>query len=510
MDGKVKKNWWEQFLPQGGIGSTPRQVATTGSATGVYNYNPNTMVQGGSGATSGLPLVETPETPKFNFGDASAASMQNQTQSWLNTYNNMQAGPIGGKVNVPPLSGTLGGPSGVGEDSEGTDWTGLFESYKQAGLDAAAAARAAREKAAEKTFEARTRYAQEQQRLNRLASQQARAQVSENTFMQENALRQSAASRGLGGSGLEQLGLVQQRMATGKQLNQLVQQELSANTELRNYLSEKVADRETALSEAEAAYEVQKYKIVGENLENIKYLDSIEYRDRVLASQEQTADEAAERFNVDSEEQLILSLANPGLDDYTKIALAKLATQAKTITPEREEELLSGYLGSAAGDIIYQDQFDWTLPLTLAAAFGTTSGLAAGQAGAVAGSVVPGAGTGIGGIAGIVGGTIAGTAAGFGLGVLAELGVDWASKLISDQATYIFTVDGTKWQGTAAEAVNKTSPDSLVYAYRNRMGYQDIQPVMKNNKIVFRINGKDFENYNKAENEWRLSGMGVK
>ena len=43
-------------------------------------------------------------------------------------------------------------------------------------------------------------------------------------MMQERALLQGAQQRGLGGSGLEQLGRTQQRMAVGQNLNQLSQQ----------------------------------------------------------------------------------------------------------------------------------------------------------------------------------------------------------------------------------------------------------------------------------------------
>jgi hypothetical protein len=64
--------------------------------------------------------------------------------------------------------------------------------------------------------------------------QQALQQISEQDFMQQRALTQGAQARGLGGSGLEQLGRTQARMQTGQQLNQLSQQ---YGDQLQGYLN---------------------------------------------------------------------------------------------------------------------------------------------------------------------------------------------------------------------------------------------------------------------------------
>jgi len=64
--------------------------------------------------------------------------------------------------------------------------------------------------------------------------QQALQQISEQDFMQQRALMQGAQARGLGGSGLEQLGRTQARMQTGQQLNQLSQQ---YGDQLQGYLN---------------------------------------------------------------------------------------------------------------------------------------------------------------------------------------------------------------------------------------------------------------------------------
>jgi hypothetical protein len=71
-------------------------------------------------------------------------------------------------------------------------------------------------------------------RKTELAFQQARQQISEQDFMQQRSLIQGAQARGLGGSGLEQLGRTQARMQTGQQLNQLSQQ---YGDQLQGYLN---------------------------------------------------------------------------------------------------------------------------------------------------------------------------------------------------------------------------------------------------------------------------------
>jgi hypothetical protein len=66
-----------------------------------------------------------------------------------------------------------------------------------------------------------------------LAFQEARQQISQDDFMNQRALTQGAASRGLGGSGLEQLARTQQRMQTGKQISGLTEAQTAGSEETR-------------------------------------------------------------------------------------------------------------------------------------------------------------------------------------------------------------------------------------------------------------------------------------
>jgi hypothetical protein len=98
---------------------------------------------------------------------------------------------------------------------------------------------------------ARLKRKEEQLRLTDLAKKQqlafsqGRQALSEQAFEQERALLAGAAARGVGGSGLEQLARVQQRMATGKGINQLAQQE-SLNMESVSAQSKLASDVETS------------------------------------------------------------------------------------------------------------------------------------------------------------------------------------------------------------------------------------------------------------------------
>lgn len=513
MDGS-NKNWWEQFLKGSKQPSVTKGM--TSSYTGLGGTRPtNTNFVAPGTAESQKQMGMPTSTPSMTTGGQTVGAAMtgfNPYQASADAARNAQvSGAFDNIVKIPDqVSSDLDEIILEQEGQEGRNWTSLFNAYQAAGLSAAQATKAAQQKAAEKTYEAQLARAQEQARQNRLASQQARQQISEQDFMQQRALTQAAAARGLSGSGVEQLGRVQARTATGQQINQLVQQEIAANTDLRNYLGQIDAQRETGISNAEATYQTQLFKLAGDDIEQLKYLDSVEYRDKVFAWQEENAKQEAARWKVDKEEQLLLYLANPDVDDYTKVALAKLAKQAGTIDETREKELLNGYLGAAAGDFILQKEFDWTLPLTLAAAGALTIGAKGAAIGATGGTfAAPGAGTLLGTIGGGALGALFGGAAGLAAGTLGQLGIDFGAENLGQtlNANFSFTnpATGSKWRGTGAEAIDKNNVNSLVYVYRNRAGYDAIQPIIKDRKIKFLVNGKEFNTYNEAEKDWNLS-----
>ena len=73
-----------------------------------------------------------------------------------------------------------------------------------------------------------------QARKDALAFQEAGRQISEKDFFRQRQLMQGAQSRGLGGSGLEQLAQTQSRMATGQQISSLTQAQAESGKEARS------------------------------------------------------------------------------------------------------------------------------------------------------------------------------------------------------------------------------------------------------------------------------------
>ena len=73
-----------------------------------------------------------------------------------------------------------------------------------------------------------------QARKDALAFQEAGRQISEKDFFRQRQLMQGAQSRGLGGSGLEQLAQTQSRMATGQQISSLAQAQAESGKEARS------------------------------------------------------------------------------------------------------------------------------------------------------------------------------------------------------------------------------------------------------------------------------------
>ena len=393
----------------------------------------------------------------------------------------------GGETDLDAGDGTFTGTT------QGTDFNALFEQYMAAGLSAANAAQAARRQAAENTYQAQLRNAQTQGKQNQLAAQLARQQISEQDFMQQRALMQGAQSRGLGGSGLEQLGRTQARMQTGQNINQLVNQEIAANEGLRNYLGDIEAKRDTALAEADAQAEAAKFSLVGGNIDNMMKLDEIQFRNKTFEWQKENAAEAAKRADLQSSIDLMTVLNDPNVNSGVKKAITAMMIDAGIVSEEEGNSMFSNAAGDGAGDAIIKDKFNWASALAGSGA-GALSG---GAVGATIGSfILPGIGSavgaGIGATAGAIGGFFAGERAADGVNKNLNLKVKFTDS------------NGNTWTGTGKEAIDKNDRNSLVYQFRNRASYNDIQPfIATNGNINFRVGNQTFDTYNKADTFWQ-------
>lgn len=167
---------------------------------------------------------------------------------------------------------------------------------------------------------ARLKRKEEQMRLTdlakrqQLAFRQGRQVLSEGQFEQERGLLAGAAARGVGGSGLQQLARVQQRMATGKGISQLAQQE-ALNMESISQQGKLAADVEAASINKARAKELEtKTTLAGQLYAGTE--EARRYEDGV-AKDEARYQEGRSEFQRGTEDAAftgVLDLVNQGTD----------------------------------------------------------------------------------------------------------------------------------------------------------------------------------------------------
>jgi hypothetical protein len=173
------------------------------------------------------------------------------------------------------------------------------------------------------------------------AYQQGLQQISEQDFMQQRALTQGAQARGLGGSGLEQLGRTQARMQTGQQLNQLSQ---NYGDQLQGYLNTQLGIEEklaTALS-GNALTEmgnINEAEIESLNLQWTQEQQNWSREDRAKFDTEQGAAHFADLF---------AALKGAGEDAQQRGILKE--TYSKLLPPATVDRLMGMTSSGAAGD----------------------------------------------------------------------------------------------------------------------------------------------------------------
>jgi hypothetical protein len=135
---------------------------------------------------------------------------------------------IGANAVVVDNEDTLGGGDTLGVGSTSTSRVKTKDLNAQTLFDAENKLynelRKYQEATATNTSEAQRRALEQSVKKSQLEFQQMRNAMMESGFTQDRALLQGAQQRGLGGSGLEQLGRTQQRIGLGQNLNQLSQQ----------------------------------------------------------------------------------------------------------------------------------------------------------------------------------------------------------------------------------------------------------------------------------------------
>ena len=470
-------------------------------------------------AASGIKPPTTSSSGSLSFFDPYAASLDAQIAAAGPVYQaNLErqqqfaqqqstrpptAEDFGG-VSLPGGTTSTGGPGSDILSGEG-DWISMFQALRAAGVDAAEASQIARREAAQATYDAQLKNAQTAAKQNQLAAQQARQQIAEGSFTQERQLLQAASQRGLGGSGIEQLAQTQQRIGSGQQINQLVQQEMLGNEKLQNYLGDVEAQKNTKLAEADAQYYNDLFKLAGNDLENVKFLDSTQYRDKVFEWQKQNAADITTNNNLNTRLDLIRLLESPDLSDNGKKSVAAMMLEAGKIGDQEANDLLDQYLGNAAGDKLVKGSFDWTTAvitgglvaagIAAAIAFPAVSGglmtaALGGKAFGIGAALKIGSGA---AAAGFTGGTAAGALGGGISGLLQGLSGNISFRLS----------DGSEWKGSRADAIDKNNRNSVVVReFGSRQAFNDVEFVLDGTTVKYNYKGQTFDRFNDAQAAW--------
>jgi hypothetical protein len=296
-------------------------------------------------------------------------------------------------------------------------------------------------------------------------------------------------------------------MGTGRNINQLAQQEMLGNEKLMNYVSEVETKKGEKLAEADAQYYNNLFKLAGNDLENMKFLDSVAYRDKVFEWQKENAKEITDNNNLNTKLDLVGILENPNLSDAGKKSTIAMMLEGEKITQQEANDYLDQYLGTAAGDKIIKGKFDWTTAIAVGAlaavaitaavvfapliagtsvAAGLTAGIAGtAKAGAVAGALKVGS---------LAAGSVTAGAAGGGISGIVQR--------LSGNVSYRLS-DGTEWNGTRADAIDKNNPNSLVVReFGNRQAFKDMQFALEGTEVKIVYKGVSYDRFNDAQAVW--------
>ena len=145
----------------------------------------------------------------------------------------------------------------------------------------------------------------------------ARADLEEDAYMNMRAAQQSAASRGLGGSGLQQLAQLSSQIESGKQTSDLSKQ----NTETQNELTKALKDVEeqinTAISDANTE-ERNKITEIDANtasaIAQAQYQEEVRYQEALAAAAARNAATASSGSSIASDILGLLSSYDTSMD----------------------------------------------------------------------------------------------------------------------------------------------------------------------------------------------------
>jgi DNA-binding phage protein len=389
-------------------------------------------------------------------------------------------------VSAPSVTAGGAGTTGIAAPTftpptDSLDWTRNLAGVTAQGQALAGATRTAQQQNINTQYAEQLKAIQTAARQQQLSEQQARQQIAEQSFTRERQLLETAAQRGLGASGIEQLARVQQRTATGQQINQLAQQSGVQREQLANALSQASAQKGAALNQAEINYLTTNLQL---NQAQFQQGISLEDRERAnayqdfqarLASaefasgqdymkwQKDNSKEQARLLGVKNKQDVLAVLADPNLSEDWKNAWVQLNTDAGFITEAEGKDWISKNLKTIAPEE-GPKELDYT----------------------------------------------------------SILGTKAINLILKDRGqaneTTIWSVkkpDGTTSLLEGSAILDKNNPESPVYAFKDLPGYQQITPKFSSTiigpgapvKVFFTYNGKDYDTFAKASEQFRIAEL---
>lgn len=203
-----------------------------------------------------------------------------------------------------------------------------------------------------KRFQEDTVRNQELQRQNYMAG---RADLEEAAFMADRANRASAAARGIGGSGLQQLAQLQNLLAQGKEINTLAKENINVQADLRRQLAEKQEDTDTAIQDLLAS---EANQLAAIDADTASAIANLQYQERVRQEEaRQNAAAAASNYNLQlAQYQNELNSkygTGIGLLQSEEIALADNLIKANSLSGKKKKEAQEIALQNALDNINY-------------------------------------------------------------------------------------------------------------------------------------------------------------
>ena len=193
----------------------------------------------------------------------------------------------------------------------------------------------------------------------------ARADLEESNFMNNRSAIQSAAARGLGGSGLQQLAQLQNQISAGKETSNLANANISAQNDLAEALQRQEQDTTKGVQQLETTRQNQLNEIdanLASNLAQLEYNEQVRQAEAAAQAAAQSASLAASR---DAQANELLQLLQAGIYEGNAIKTKGLqdiqkAYESSKNSTKRKQAVKDAY--NATQNALNQSYINYLLP----------------------------------------------------------------------------------------------------------------------------------------------------